>query len=282
MLSYPACPNRLDDAVAVVTGSTRGIGLGIARRFASEGASVVINDEEATDGEEVARDLAETGGGPVQYVEADCADPAAIDRLVDTVVDEFGRIDVLVNNVADFRHGPLSETTLDDWAAVLDVALRSHWYATRAAVPHMPAGSSVVNVSSVHAVATDPHCVPYNVAKSGVNGLTRALAVDLGPEGVRVNAIMPGKILVERLADFDTETATIDDYAQETVIDPVGRFGAPADVAGLAAYLASDESSFVTGACIPIDGGRTAVLRDHDHAAWRASLASSAGGTEKS
>ncbi|MEA5387989.1 SDR family oxidoreductase [Haloarculaceae archaeon H-GB11] len=268
MIRYPHCADRLDDAVAVVTGSTQGIGLGIARRFAAEGATVVVNDHGANDGDAVAAAVREEGGDAL-YVQADVSDPEGIEGFVETVVDECGRIDVLVNNVADFRHGPLAETSLQDWEDVMTVALRSHWLMTKAALPHMPDGASVINMSSVHAVQTDPKCIPYNVAKSGVNGLTRALAVELGPEGVRVNAIMPGKILVERLADFDTETATLADYEQETPIDPVGRFGTPADIAGLAAYLASDESSFVTGACIPIDGGRTAVLRDHDHVEWR-------------
>lgn len=268
MIEYQPCSKRLGGKVAVVTGSTQGIGLGIARRFSAEGASVVINDHGANDGDAIASEVA-SQGGDATYIKANMGEPDDIDRFLDTAEAEYGTIDILVNNVANFRHGPLAETTLQDWEDVIDVALRSHWYTTKQAVPRMSAGSSVINMSSVHAIQTDPLCIPYNVAKSGVNGLTRALAVDLGPKDIRVNAIMPGRILVERLADFDTETATMAEYEQEQVIDPVGRFGTPADVAGLAAYLASDESSFMTGASIPIDGGRTAVLRDHDHVEWR-------------
>jgi NAD(P)-dependent dehydrogenase (short-subunit alcohol dehydrogenase family) len=268
MIRYPACSKRLDGTVAVVTGSTQGIGLGIAKRFAAEGATVVVNDHGDNDGEAVAETV-RAEGGDATYVQADLGDPDEIDEFADTIAEEYGRIDVLVNNVADFRHGPLAETTLQDWGDVMKVALQSHWLTTKATIEYMPDGGSVVNMSSIHAVQTDPKCIPYNVAKSGVNGLTRALAVELGPAGIRVNAIMPGKILVERLADFDTSEATLAEYEQETPIDPVGRFGMPGDVAGLAAYLASEESSFVTGTCIPIDGGRTAVLRDHDHVAWR-------------
>jgi len=268
MIRYAACAKRLDGTVAVVTGSTQGIGLGIAKRFAAEGATVVVNDHGDNDGEAVAETV-RAEGGDATYVQADVSDPDEIEEFVDAVGEKFGRIDVLVNNVADFRHGPVAETTLQDWHDVLTVALRSHWLTTKAATEYMSDGGSVINMSSIHAVQTDPKCIPYNVAKSGVNGLTRALAVELGPDGIRVNAIMPGKILVERLADFDTAEATFTEYEQEIPIDPVGRFGTPADVAGLAAYLASEESSFVTGACIPIDGGRTAVLRDHDHVEWR-------------
>jgi NAD(P)-dependent dehydrogenase (short-subunit alcohol dehydrogenase family) len=286
MISYDACPERLVDKVIVITGSTQGIGLGMAKRFSAEGASVVINDHGANDGEAIA-EAVQAEGGDCMYVMADAGDTDDLDRLVEETVDEFGRIDVLVNNVTNSVSGPFLERTEAEWDDVMDVALKSFWYLAKQALPYMPTGSSIINISSVHAVQTDPECFPYNVANSGVNGLTRALAVELGAEGIRVNAIMPGKILTELLADHDYEEGTIEDHEQDpfpghrhdpdsersierqnTEIDPIGRFGAPADIAGLAAYLAADESSLLTGVVIPVDGGRTTTLRDHDYAEW--------------
>jgi len=197
MIRYSPCSDRLAGKVALITGSTQGIGLGIARRFAAEGATVVINDEGANDGVAVAEAIEAEAGSDARFVEADVGDPEAVERLVGAVEEGFGRLDVLVNNVADFRHGPMTETSIEDWDDVMSVALRSHWLVPRESLGLLARGASVVNMSSVHAVRTDPDCIPYNVAKSGVNGLTRAMAVDLGPEDVRVNAIMPGKILVE-------------------------------------------------------------------------------------
>ena len=286
MIRHDPCPERLEDKVIIITGSTQGIGLGMAKRFSAEGATVVINDHGANDGAAIAETVAEEGG-EAMYIQADAGNPDDLDRLIDGTVEAYGRIDVLVNNVANSISGPFEERDLEDWDAVMNVALRSHWYATKQALPHMPEGSSVINISSVHGVQTDPECFPYNVAKSGVNGLTRALAIELGPEGIRVNAIMPGKIITELLADHDYEAGTLADHEQDpypehrhdpdseksierqnTELDPIGRFGAPADIAGLAAYMAADESALMTGAVIPMDGGRTATLRDHDFAEW--------------
>lgn len=286
MIKYDPCSERLENKVIIVTGSTQGIGLGMAKRFSAEGASVVINDHGANDGEAIAESVAKEGGEAI-YVQADMGDPVDIDQLVEATVDRFGRIDVLVNNVTNSVSGPFEERTLEEWDDVMDVALRSFWYATKQSIKYMPEGSSIINISSVHAVQTDPECFPYNVANSGINGLTRALAIELGSKGIRVNTIMPGKILTELLADHDFEEGTIEDHRQDpfpahrhdpdsdksierqnTEIDPIGRFGAPADIAGLAAYLAADESSLLTGTAIPVDGGRTTTLRDHDYAEW--------------
>ena len=257
------CPERLETKVALITGSTHGIGLGIARRFAREGATVVVNDDGDHDGEDVAAAL-RADGGAATYVRADAGDPDEVAALVDGVVDRYDRIDVLVNNVAGWRHGAFTERSLDDWEFVFDVSLRSHWLTTRRALDHVPRGGSVINVSSIHARATYPDAFPYNVAKSAVNGLTRALAIELGPVEVRANAIMPGAI---ETRDPDP---SLEDLRQDRVTVPAGRRGTPADVAGLAAYLASDDASFVTGAVIPVDGGNTTVLSDDRHARWRA------------
>jgi len=258
---YSCCPGRLDDTVALVTGSTHGIGLCIARRFAREGAAVVVNDEGSHDGKSIAAELAETGADAT-YVEADALDPDDIERLVRRTVEEYGRIDVLVNNVATWRHQRFDETGLDDWEFVMDGALRSHWLTTKHAVDHVPRGGSVVNVSSVHALDADPGRFPYNVAKAAVNALTRTFAVELGPLGVRANAIMPGPI------DTSQPPPTEGELREERSVWPVGRRGVPADVAGLAAYLAAEESSFVSGTAIPVDGGRHAVQGEERYREW--------------
>lgn len=258
----PPATERHGDRVAVVTGSTHGIGLGTAKRLAREGASVVVNDEGTGAGEAVAAGIVDRGGEAI-FVPADATNPDAIERLIDRAVESFGRIDVLVNNVGGWEHDTADRTALSTWDDVMNATLRSHWLTTIGAIEHMPAGGSVVNISSVHAVQTDPGRFPYNVAKSGVNGLTRALALELGPEGIRVNAIMPGAIDTERADAADAE------LADSSRPEPIGRWGAPRDIAGVVSFLASDDAAFVTGATIPVDGGQTAVYDSADYAQWR-------------
>lgn len=255
MVGNTVCPSRLADSVALVTGSTHGIGLGIAKRFAREGATVVVNDHGEHDGERVAEALP----GEATYVEADLRDPNDIEHLIETAVAEYGRIDTLVNNVGEGRNGPPDELTIEEWDFTMETTLRSQWLCVKHAMEHMPAGGSIVNVSSTNASAAVPRFFPYNVAKAGVNGLTRALAIELGPLDIRVNGIEPGLILV------DEPGATDEQLEQERTIDPAGRWGRPSDVAGLAAFLASDDAAFVTGTTIPVDGGRHAVLVDDQY-----------------
>ncbi|WP_227379795.1 SDR family NAD(P)-dependent oxidoreductase [Haladaptatus halobius] len=193
MASQTHCPTRLEGKVAVITGSIHGIGLGIARKFATEGASIIVNDQGEYDGERVVDEL----DSDALYVEADVRDPAQIKELVATAVDDFGHIDVLVNNVGDGRNGPPDEVTLDDWEFTMETTLRSQWLCTKYAMEHMPRGGSIINISSANASAASPGFFPYNVAKAGVNGLTRALAIELGPLDIRVNAIEPGMIEVD-------------------------------------------------------------------------------------
>lgn len=245
---------RLTDKTAVVTGSTRGIGEGIARRFASEGAAVVVSGRTVDDGKAIVEDIRDSGGDAV-FLRTDMAAPDDIKQLIERTTDRYGTIDVLVNNAAAWNHGRFTERTMDDWEMVIDVSLRGPWLATKYALDAMPAGGSVINISSVHALATDPGRFPYNVAKAGLNGMTRSLAIDLGPLDISVNAIMPGPIQIR-------EPIPSNDDSRTARLIPANRRGKPSDVAGLAAYLASDEAGFMTGASIPIDGGWTACLFD--------------------
>ncbi|WP_018256297.1 SDR family NAD(P)-dependent oxidoreductase [Halomicrobium katesii] len=258
-----AVPNRHADSVAVVTGSTRGIGAGVARRFAAEGASVVVTGRSVEPGERVVAEI-EDAGGEATFLQADMRDPAEIQALIEHTVEEYGRVDTLVNNAGVQTETTASEATLDDWAFVVETDFRSFWLCTKHAVEHMPEGGTVLNMSSNHARLTMPGLFPYNAVKAGIDGMTRAMALELGPEGITVNTINPGWIEIERTSEELGE-----DYEYTEEIHPVGRLGTPADVAGLAAFLASDDATFVTGESILVDGGRSQVMQDDVYLDYR-------------
>lgn len=253
------CDGRQAGRTALVTGSTPGIGLGIARRLAGEGANVVVNDDGEHDGEAVADEVAARGPGEATFVEADVCDPEAVERLVDETVESFGTVDVLVNNVGGGEQGTVTTTTTEQWQATMDRTVRSAWLCTRAALDDLHGEGRIVNVSSTLSRGYDRGFLAYSVAKGGVNALTRAFAVELGPLGITANAVLPGLVRVD-----DPETV------DERPVDPVGREGRPRDVAALVAFLAAPEARHVTGACVPVDGGRRAVLHDATMADWAA------------
>lgn len=247
---------RFSDLCVLVTGSTRGIGAQIARRFGAEGARVVVTGRSISSGKEVASQIVESGGNAT-YIEADLREPDDIDSLIDQTVAEHGAIDVLVNNAAVQTNTAVDAAGFEDWNAVVETDFRAYWLCAKEAASHMEAGSSIINVSSNHAFLTMPAHFPYNAVKSAINGMSRAMALDLGPE-IRVNTINPGWIAVERtLRDLDDDA--LDDLES---IHPTGRIGRPEDVAGVAAFLASEDAAFITGASITVDGGRCAVMQD--------------------
>ncbi|MFC7076610.1 SDR family NAD(P)-dependent oxidoreductase [Haloarcula halophila] len=247
--------NRFENDVAIVTGSTRGIGAGVAERLAEEGARVVVSGRSEDDGQETVESIREAGG-TAQFVRADMREPTDIETLVEATVAEFGGLDVLVNNAGVETYTGADEATVDDWSFVVETDFRAFWLAAKHAYEQIEEGA-IVNMSSNHSMATTPDIFPYNAVKAGINGMTRAMAVDFGPR-VRVNTVAPGWVAVDRTTgDMD------EDRRRELEgIHPTGRLGTPEDVAGAVAFAASDDAAFMTGSTITVDGGRTAVLQD--------------------
>lgn len=247
--------SRFEDQVVVVTGSTRGIGEEIAKRFAEEGAAVVVTGRTTEEGETVV-DTIKDEGGTAHFVKADMRSPEDVEALFEATIDVFGSLDILVNNAAVQTETGAGETTLADWELVLETDFRSYWLCAKHAQKYMQRGN-IINVSSNHARTTMPELFPYNAVKAGINGMTRAMALDFGPE-IRVNTINPGWVAVER-----TTAEMSEEYRQHLEsIHPVGRIGQPEDVAGVVAFLASEDAAFITGTSLLVDGGRSAVMQD--------------------
>jgi NAD(P)-dependent dehydrogenase (short-subunit alcohol dehydrogenase family) len=249
------CLGRFEDDVVIVTGSTRGLGETIARRFAAEGASVVVSGRTVEAGEAGAASIRDAVGGAASLA-VDLRDPDAIAALIEGTVEEYGGIDVLVNNAGVETYTSATEATITDWNLVVETDLRAYWLCAKHAVDHVEEGA-VVNVSSNHAFATTPGMFPYNVVKPAVEGLTRALALDLGPE-IRVNSVAPGWTEIQRTTEGLDEAT----HERAKASHPLGRLGRPEDIAGAVTFLASDDAAFVTGTSLVVDGGRTAVLQD--------------------
>ncbi len=252
-------PFSLDGYVAIVTGSTRGIGEGIAERLSEAGADVVVSGRTVTDGNRVVRSI-EANGGTARFKQTDVQNPSEIEELIDTAVETFGGVDILVNNAGFETDTSPEEVDLETWDAIIETAFRAYWLTAKYAYPYLVESDhgSIVNIGSNHTVATQPKKFPYNALKAGIDGMTRSMAVAWGVDGIRVNGVNPGWTMVDRIA----EAVTDEELAELEQIHPVGRIGVPNDIANAVVYLASDLASFVTGECLVVDGGRTAVLQD--------------------
>lgn len=245
---------RLNEKIAIVTGSTSGIGLGIAKVFAELGAKVVITGRREENGHRIVKEI-EDAGGEAFYIRSDVTEVGSLENLVNETVRHYGKLDILVNNAANvgLPDGTIEELTVEMWDDVFDSDLKSTFLATKAAIPYMRAngGGSIVNIGSTASVAGDLGVAAYAAAKAGVNLLTQSTAVQYGKENIRCNCIRPGLIVTPQ------NDAFVPDLLKEIFLDNilVNRYGNPEDIAYMAAYLASDESGYVTGQIINCDGG---------------------------
>jgi meso-butanediol dehydrogenase/(S,S)-butanediol dehydrogenase/diacetyl reductase len=244
---------RFVGKVVLVTGAGSGIGLATSRRFASEGAWVVMVDRAA---ERLVQAAAGLDPTRTMTQVADVADVAAVEALVQAAVGRFGQLDVLVNNAGIVVTGSVTEASIEAWRRVMAVDLDGVFYCTRFATPHLVATQGcIVNVSSVSGLGGDWNMSFYNAAKGAVTNFTRALALDLGPRGVRVNAVNPTLIRTGMTADAVRDDALMAQFRERI---PIGRAGEPDDVAAVIAFLASADAGFVNGVNPPVDGGLSA------------------------
>ncbi|EJN57938.1 SDR family NAD(P)-dependent oxidoreductase [Halogranum rubrum] len=248
---------RLSGTAALVTGASSGNGRAIALRFAEEGASITVADvrEDPRLGGEPTHELIEEAGGDAQYVETDVTDVDALQAAVRTTVDAYGSLDVMVNNAGVERQLPIEEASEEDFAWLMDINLKGVYFGCQAAVEQMldqADGGTIVNMSSIAGIRGLENSSLYCTSKGGVTNLTRELAVEHGENDIRVNALNPGFIETAMTME-DGETA--DGILDQT---PLGRAGQPEEVADAALFLASEESSFVTGHNLVMDGGFTA------------------------
>jgi NAD(P)-dependent dehydrogenase (short-subunit alcohol dehydrogenase family) len=255
---------RLENQVAVVTGGTRGIGEGIVRRFIEEGAHVVFSGRSEEKGKTLAKELGEN----VAFYRADAASATQTEALMNFAVEHFGRLDCVVNNAGvSGEGGPITKTSIEGFERSIALLLLGTFFGIKYSVPHMKTGT-IINISSIAGVTGGYGTHAYTAAKFGVIGLTKSVALELAESGIRVNAICPAAVPTAIFAAVLPEAPTdlierapeiVEPWAAED--KPLGRAGLPSDIANAALWLASSESSWVTGQAIVVDGGLTAGRR---------------------
>jgi 3-oxoacyl-[acyl-carrier protein] reductase len=250
----PAVPALLDGKTALITGATRGIGRGIAEVFAAAGASLVLTGRDAEAGRG-AVSAVEAAGGKAMFAAADMRDRDAVRSTVAAAEERFGGLDILVQNAGIYPGTPIEQMTEDDWDLVHGTNLRGTFFAVQACIPAMRArgGGRIVLISSITGVRTGfPGLAHYGATKAGMNGFMRTAALELAPYRITINAVEPGSIRTEGLADFGAAAIA----AMEECI-PLRRLGEPSEVGAAALFLASDLAAYITGQSIVVDGGQT-------------------------
>ena len=246
---------RPENKVAVITGSSSGIGEAIALAFAGDGAAVVVNYSRHEDAAQKVLQKVEAAGGKGLVVGADVSDPKEVEAMVQQATGTFGRLDIMVNNAGMERKMPFLETPFEVWQETIAVNLTGTWLGCQAAAKQMVAQGDpgrIINVSSVHEDLAMPTNSPYCATKGGVRMLMRTLAVELAPHDITVNNIAPGAIDTPMDAPLKEDPDLMKELLSEI---PLGRMGKPEEVANLALFLASDDSSYVTGSTLFVDGG---------------------------
>lgn len=242
---------RFDNKVAVITGAASGIGAATARLLAREGAHVVLADLNDDGGKSIAADL----GPTAMAVKCDVSVAADVEALIKAAVDRHGRIDILFNNAGIGSFGNTVELPPADWERVIAIDLHSVYYACHFAIPHMPAGSAIVNTASISGLGGDYRFAAYNAAKGAVVNYTKALAIDHGRDGIRVNAICPGLVDTPITSGLQQLPGLREEWQKRI---PLQRAAKPEEMANVVAFLASDDASYVTGTIMVADGGTTA------------------------
>ena len=246
---------RLEEKVAIVTGAGSGIGAGIAKLFAKEGAKVVLADWHPENAEKVASEIRAAAGQAVA-VKCDVSDAKDAEALIAAALAQFKKIDILVNNAGVYVPDSVERVSEAEWDKVMSVDLKGVMLCSKYAIPHMrkQGKGKIINIASIAGVVGFAQSAAYCAAKGGVILLTREMALDYAKDRINVNAICPGVIVTAMTEDMRRDKQTADGLMQQT---PLGRFGQPEDIAYAALYLANDESDFVTGTALVVDGGWT-------------------------
>jgi NAD(P)-dependent dehydrogenase (short-subunit alcohol dehydrogenase family) len=245
---------RLKDQIAIVTGAGRNIGEAIAKLFAQEGANVAVVDLDETRGSRVASEINAENRGKAIPVRCDVASASSVEKMVETVLKEFGGIEILVNNAAWTDHKTIFDITEEEWDRTMNVCVRSVWYCTRSAAKVMidqKRNGKIINIASTSGHWGRKDATAYTTAKAGVLNLTRSIAVQLAPQGIRVNSISPNRI--------GSPVGEDEVPANRFVKNLAGRRGVPMDIAKAAVFLASSESDFIYAIDLPVDGGALAI-----------------------
>ena len=244
---------RLTNKTAIITGGGSGIGQACAWAFYQEGANVVLFGRREDKLKETAQEL----GSRAMTVSGDMTRSEDLDRLVQETLSKFHRIDILVNNAGLFKGAPLHEISDEKYDEMMNINMKAVFQLTRRVLPVMmeQKGGNIIHISSILGIIAVPQVAAYNISKGALNQFSRSIAVEYGSYGIRSNSICPGLIETDMTADLMKDEALMQEWSKGY---PIGRFGKPEDVANTCLFLASDESSFITGTVLPVDGGFTA------------------------